>query len=257
MAAATSNSQALLPTARLDPYVRSRRSRTDTRRVDSGLKAYGTLIEGLAKRPPVTRLMIGRESFSAMARRFIGSEQAVAVNQLQSWEMFPNFLRSQGKTAAIEYVADVAELEMAQGKARDAANLPTLGGQAFPLLLRAEQFRLGLVLHPSVFLVSSRFPIVTIWEINKSNDADRRVHRWGAECALVARPFFDVEVRRLLPGGYAFIGALSQGRTLAEARDAGNTADPTFDFAVNRALLLEAKVVVGIRERAGLERLTA
>jgi hypothetical protein len=146
---------------------------------------------------------------------------------------------------------------MVQGKARDAADALPLGGQAFPLLLWAEQFRLSLVLHPSVFLVASRFPIVTIWEINKSDDADRRVGRWGAECALVARPFFEVEVRRLPPGGYAFINALSQGSTLAEAFGAGNTADPRFDSAINRALLLEANVVTGIRERAGVERLTA
>jgi hypothetical protein len=98
---------------------------------------------------------------------------------------------------------------------------------------------------------------VTIWEINKSDDARRGVERWSAECALVTRPFPEVEVRRLSAGGYAFIGALSQGRTLAEALDAGNAGDPRFDRAINRALLLEANVVTGIRERARVERLTA
>jgi len=222
------------------------------------LEAYRSLVDGLTKRFPVTRRMIGHESFSAMACRFIGSERAAVVTQLQNWEMFPNFLRSQGNAASIEYIADIAELEMAQGKARDAADALPLGGQALPLLLRAEQFPgLGLALHPSVFLVASRFPIVTIWEINKSDDARRGVERWSAECALVTRPFFKVEVRRLPPGGYAFISALSQGRTLAEALDAGNAADPRFDSAINRALLFEANVVTGFRERARVERLTA
>jgi hypothetical protein len=201
--------------------------------------------------------MVGHEAFVAMAHRFIVSERAAVVTRLQNWEMFPSFLRSQGNAASIEYIADIAELEMAQGKARDAAAAVPVGAQSLQSLLRTERPEvLRLALHPSVFFLASRFPIVTIWEINKSDDARRGVERWSAECALVTRPFFKVQVRRLPPGGYAFI-ALSQGRTLAEALDAGNAADPRFDSAINRALLLEANVVTGIRERARVERLTA
>jgi len=255
--AAAANSQALLPTVRFAPRVPSRRLRTKTRRADNVLEAYRSLADGLAKRFPVTRRMVGHEAFVAMAHRFIVSERAAVVTRLQNWEMFPSFLRSQGNAASIEYIADIAELEMAQGKARDAAAAVRVGAQFLQSLLRTERPEvLRLALHPSVFLLASRFPIVTIWEINKSDDARRGVERWSAECALVTRPFFKVEVRRLPPGGYAFISALSQGRTLAEALDAGNAADPRFDSAINRALLLEANVVTGIRERARVERLT-
>ena len=65
-----------------------------------------------------------------------------------------------------------------------------------------------------------------------------------------ARPLLEVEVRRLPPGGHAFISALSQGRTIAAAIDAATAADPKFDMAINRALLIEANVVIGIREQA-------
>ena len=72
------------------------------------------------------------------------------------------------------------------------------------------------MLHPSVYLVQSRFPIVTIWESNQSM-ASGMIDRWSAEAALVARPFLEVEVRRLPPGGYAFLRALSEGQTVATA----------------------------------------
>jgi hypothetical protein len=256
--AAAANSRALLPTGRFDACVPSRSARTKTRQAESGWEAYRSLADGLAKRFPVTRQMVGYEAFVAMAHRFIVSERAAVVTRLQNWEMFPSFLRSQGNAASIEYIADIAELEMAQGKARDAAAAVPVGAQSLQSLLRTERPEvLRLALHPSVFFLASRFPIVTIWEINKSDDARRGVERWSAECALVTRPFFKVEVRPLPSGGYAFISALSQGRTLAEALDVGNAADPRFDSAINRALLLEANVVTGIRERARVERLTA
>jgi hypothetical protein len=98
---------------------------------------------------------------------------------------------------------------------------------------------------------------VTIWEANQSDDENGMVDRWSAESALVARPFLEVEVRRLPPGGYAFISALSHGSTIAAAIDAGIAADPKFDIAINRALLVEANVVVGIHERARMEQLNA
>jgi hypothetical protein len=98
---------------------------------------------------------------------------------------------------------------------------------------------------------------VTIWETNQSEHQDGRVDRWSAECTLVARPFLEVEVRRLPPGGHAFISALSQGHTIAAALDAATATDPTFDIAINRALLIEANVVIGIREQARTAQLNA
>jgi hypothetical protein len=76
------------------------------------------------------------------------------------------------------------------------------------------------------------------------------IERWRAESALVARPFNRVEVRRIPPGGYPFIRALSQGETVSAAIDATVAATPHFNIAVNLAFLIEANVVIGIRQRA-------
>jgi hypothetical protein len=157
------------------------------------------------------------------------------------------FLRRKGKAVSIEYVADIAELERARGKAKYAADALPIDAHAFPLLPAERLMGLRLVLHPSIFLVASRFPIVTIWEANQSEHENGRIHRWSAECALVTRPFLEVEVRRPPPGGHAFISALSQERAIAEALDTATAADPKFDIAINRALLIEANVVIGIR----------
>ena len=66
----------------------------------------------------------------------------------------------------------------------------------------------------------------------------------------MARPFAEVEVRRLPPGGRAFIGALWQGKTIAAAIKAGVAAAPVFDSDGNLAFLIGADVVVGVRQPA-------
>ena len=66
----------------------------------------------LAARFPVVRRLVGVHSFAVMARRFIRSEPPGAPIPLRYGENFSRFLRSQGNAASIEYVADIAELEM-------------------------------------------------------------------------------------------------------------------------------------------------
>ena len=253
---ALANVQTPVSVARFGPHAPLRVPGTKRRRPD-GLAAHRSPLAGLITHFPVTRRVAGDESFDAMARRFIVTERSCPASRFSNWEAFPSFLRSQGKAASIEYVADIAELEMARAKAKYAADALPIGAHAF-LSLRAERLRgLRLVLHPSIFLVPSRFPIVAIWETNQSEHQNGRVDRWRAECALVARPFLEVEVRRLPPGGHAFIGALSQGCTIVAALEAATAADPKFDIAINRALLIEANVVIGIREQARTEQLDA
>ena len=106
------------------------------------------------------------------------------------------------------------------------------------------------MLHPSVFLIQSRFPIVTAWENHQTNDADGMIERWGAEAAIVARPFLEVEVRRLPSGGYAFLRALSEGKTVATAVEIAIEVTPQFDTVSSLRLIDEARIIVGAQETA-------
>ena len=221
---------------RTDDRVLARRDRTSP-------------IDLLAARYPVTRRLVGAPSFRIAARRFILNEPPSAPIPRSYGDSFPRFIRSLGNAACIEYVADVAELEMLRHKAKHAAHAQPSGAPALSSL-RAERLReLRIFPHPSVCLVQSRFPIVTIWETNR-NDRDGMIEQWVAEAAVVARPLLKVEVRRLPFGGYAFLSALSKGKTVATAAEIATAVSPKFDVASNLALLDDAKVVVGIHEAA-------
>lgn len=223
-----------------------------SRNTDGSLAAHAVVspVDVLAARFPVTHRLVGEESFRAMARRFVASEPPCMPTLDQYGEMFPRFLRRRGKTASIEYVADIAELEMARNKAHHAADAGPVAPQAFASLRPAKHNRVRILFHPSVFLVASRFPIVTIWRNNQTGGEGAMIDRWRTESALVARPFFGVEVRCLPPGGHVFISTLTDGHTIAAAGEAGMTVAPNFDIASNLAILAEANVVVALREDA-------
>jgi hypothetical protein len=211
-----------------------------------------SLIELLAARHPVTRRLAGESSFRIVARRFIIADPPSAPVPNGFGDNFPRFIRSLGNAACIEYVADVAELETLRWKAQYAPKVQPIAASGLSSL-RAEKLKeLRVTLHPSVCLVQSRFPIVTAWENNQTNEASGDlIERWAAEAALVSRPLLEVEVRRLPSGGYAFFRAIFEGKTVATAFRIATETAHTFDIVSNLKLIEDAKLAVDIQEAAG------
>jgi hypothetical protein len=154
-------------------------------------------------------------------------------------------LRGLGDSASFAYLADIAELEMARVRAYYATDVVRVGAQALSSFSAERLDELRVILHPSVSLIASPFPIVTIWEAYQSDERDGMIDRWGAEAALVAKPFVDVEIWRLPAGGHAFTSAVHEGATVAEAAEAGMVETPDFDLASNLATLIKANIVIG------------
>ena len=74
-----------------------------------------------------------------------------------------------------------------------------------------------LTLHPSLAVVRSNHPIVSIFELNTQTGEVPPTRLEGREDALVVRPKLEVEIRRLPPGGASFVLALKEQKRLAEA----------------------------------------
>lgn len=214
-------------------------------RCSAGRRAQIDVLSGLF---PVVRKLLGEESFTALASQFVGAGQAVLAWPWLDQE-FPKFLRVFGRGASIEYLADIAELEKARARATRFPGIATLSPSRLWSAIRHPIDTMRFDFHPSVSLIKSRFPIVTIWELNRS-DEDCALEHWGAERALVAGCFKGAAVWRLSPGGFAFLGALLGGATWAGAIEVASDCDRSFDVRVSRTLLIEADIVIGLRVRS-------
>ena len=246
---ALARSQENLAAALFDPLARvpapiadaDLRARTDFRRADIAT----FLIRALAAHYPVVRRLIGDDSFLDVARRFVATQPPRMPLVQHFGEAFPRYLRSLGDGASFEYVADLAELEAARARAHHSADAIPLDARAFAFLSAARFAEFGVHLHPSVTMIASRFPIVTIWKANQTDGDDGVIDRWRPEAALVARPFLDVDVLPLPAGGHAFMTSMSDGSTIAAGIAAAMVHDPEFDLAATLTMLVEANIVIG------------
>lgn len=203
------------------------------------------LINALAVRYPVTRKLLWDDAFNHVARLYITAEPPRSPVMFEYGGSFPRFLRSVGQGTASDYLADVAELEAARTLAYHAVDAAPLPRDAFAAVAPEDLPELRLTLHPSAVLLKSRFPVVSTWEANRSGN-DNSLRTWKPECALIARPYLQVEVRPLSTGVHAFIAALAEGCTLGTAIAKAGGSHAGFDLSEAFSTLIAADALIGL-----------
>ncbi|MGY4475385.1 HvfC/BufC N-terminal domain-containing protein [Bradyrhizobium sp. USDA 3364] len=206
------------------------------------------LIDTLQAAFPAVCRIVGVEFFRAMARIYAASSPPDSPIMLGYGASFPDFIEAFEPATILPYLADIARIERAWTEAYhafDAAPIdPTILLGVAPDALPALQLRL----HPSVRVVRSRFPALTIWRMNVGDGVPHPVDLdAGGEDTLVARPEADVELRALPDGGADFLSALLDGLSVLEATKAAFISDSSFDLPANLSGLLLAGAVVGYR----------
>lgn len=201
------------------------------------------LIKAIAARYPAVRKLLWDDAFSRAAYLYVMSEPPRSPVMHEYGDGFPRFLRNIGQSVASDYLADVAELEAARSRAYHAADATPVSREAFAALAPDDLPELRVKVHPSVALLQSRFPVVSIWQANRY-DNDNTITRWMPECALIARPYLEVEVRPLSAGAHAFIWALMEGHTVGSATAYAMAGVPDFDLGEGFSALIAAEIVV-------------
>jgi hypothetical protein len=156
---------------------------------------------------------------------------------------FPDFVSGFPPAATLPYLADVARLESAYWQAYHAADARFLDAAAFTAIASERLASIRMEFLPSFFLVTSIFPIVSIWHTNVHDAEVQPVDLSVGESAAVARPELDVEIHRLPSGAAKFLESLRTGHMLADAAAAGAAADQRFDLAHNLRGLIETRIV--------------
>jgi Putative DNA-binding domain len=205
-----------------------------------------SLINVLTARFPVILRLIGDDAFRGLALRFITLYPPRSPVLMGYGDGFAEFLRCLSVTAMAEYLADIARLEVARGHAYHAVDAEPVAPECFAALTPAELPALQVLLHPSLTLLRSRFPVVSAWEVNQVG-AEQVIRCWKGEDAAVFRPCYEVQVIRLAEGGFAFLSALADGATLASAIEAAVGDNAAFDLAANLAMLAGSGVAVELR----------
>ena len=202
-----------------------------------------SLVNALRAKFPATERIVGGDFFAAMARLYLAAHPPTSKILHTYGDDFCDFIAAFEPAAGLHYLADVARLEAARTRAYHAADAQPLTAAAFARIDPESIGLLRLTLHPSLQILRSAHPLVTIWAMNAGEIELGAVDEDIAEDALVLRPALTVTVSALPPGGATFLLALADGTTLADSAAHAASDDARFDLTANLAGLVRSGIV--------------
>jgi len=216
------------------------------------------LTEALRAAFPAVCRIVGEEFFRAMARAYVLSEPPASPVLLNYGAGFADFVAHFEHAESLPYLPDVARIDRAWTEAYHAPEAVALEPDAFAVISGDLAPKIRLDLHPSLRVVRSQFPALTIWRMNVRDGVPGPVDlESGGEDALVLRPAADVEVRSMPRGAAEFIASLASGQPLIDAATSAIGADGSFDLAANLAALIGAGLFTGYGIVAAAEQLAS
>jgi len=204
------------------------------------------LVESLRSRFPVTAKIVGDEFFTGMADVFIRAHPPQSPLLLAYGDDLPDFAEAFPPLEQLPYLADVIRLEIARSHAYHAADRAPLDPSALSGLAAERLPELVFEPHPSLAIVRSDHPVLTIWSMNSGEISPAPIEPWIAQDALVVRPRLMVNVHSLPAGGAVFIQALRSGKSLGAAIEMALADNPDFDITANLAGILQTGSFIAI-----------
>jgi len=204
-----------------------------------------SLTGALSLRFPVVRRLVGDDYFTALAGVYAEADRPKSPVLAEWGEGFAGFLAAFPPLAAYPYLADVARIEQARGRAFHAADAPPVDPA---IVSAADPEAVRLILHPSVILLRLSHPAVSICARSQPGAGALPVGA-GPETALILRDAaFAVPVRALGAGDAALVEAMLCGAVLARASlraqgcDPGHDPQPILVALMRAGAIIDAKV---------------
>lgn len=146
------------------------------------------------------------------------------------------------------YLADMVRLAAARRRSLRVPDLPPIAPEALAAIPVCAWEDLRALLRPSVQVVASAWPILSLWEGRLAAES----LPGGGEDVLIVRRGDELAMHRLPRGGAAFLSALRKRATFAQARSEALRV-PGFDLVEVLALIFSTEVIAGL-DRPGARR---
>ena len=209
---------------------------TTTRRLEIYRhNVYANLRGVLTEIYPVILAVVGDAFFQHAADQFVKAQPSRSGDLNQFGREWAVFLGGYPHAAELPYLSDVAHLEWAWHEAFHAGDAPRFDLARLAAMPAEVHGSLCLVLHPTVRLVKSDFPILRIWEVNQPGFTGEIKVDWDApaDTLLIRRDMTDgvsVLIERITNQEHAFLRALWRHATLEAATTAALAIDAAFDL---------------------------
>ena len=192
-----------------------------------------SLTDALQAVYPSVHRLVGEGFFKYLADSYIRAHPSQSGNLHDFGQELEAFIAGFEPATTVPYLADVARLEWDQHLVFHAAEHSPLDLRRLSAVPDEQRTELRFRFHPASKLMSSRYPVLTIWEA--CGDEQERTRTVSAdkegEQVLIIRRKEKVELHRLSGGEHTFLRFLKDGYRLGTAYERAAEVEKCFDLA--------------------------
>lgn len=177
---------------------------------------YISLTEYLQACFPVTLALVGVEFFAQLSKAFIQRHPLEEASFGRYGRLFPEFVVDCEQTQSLPYLADVVQLEWSMEASKACTHRQFFPFESLARLTTGQQACLVFDLAEGVELISSHFPVFSIWQGATNGDLDQ-INMDNAEQAVIypAQPG-EAKVISLLAQPFQLLTAFRAGTALSD-----------------------------------------
>ena len=197
-----------------------------------------TLFETLKDTYSIVCKLVGEEFFRYCVNEYVKMHKPESGNLHDYGEEFPEFLKEFTPTKELKYLPDIAMMQYYMDLAYFAADNEKIDRNKLAAVPPEQLENLKFKLHPSVYLVSSDYPLDKIKDmVEKSDDGDDQAGGeqinldQGGVNLLVVRPEYEVNLIVISDAEYEFLRNIKEGKGLFESFEQAIAKDESFDIS--------------------------
>lgn len=201
---------------------------------------------------PVLRRRVGDDYFRQLAASYRKAFPSRSGDLHWAGRSFAEFLDQHLRDGDYAWLADLARLEWACEEAAIAAELAATEAASLAGFAPEDLERLRFGLQPSLRLMSSAFPIFSVWFANQSENAPPVDQSAQSEQGMVRARNGELEVQVLGADVHAYLEATMGGAKLADAMQAAALDErrlvEVLSFLFSKGLVVSTTLEEDVRE---------
>ncbi|MDX1529595.1 MAG: DNA-binding domain-containing protein [Gammaproteobacteria bacterium] len=210
-----------------------------------------SLLEGLAKVFPATRILVGERYFDTMASVYVAARPPRDPRLSVYGHDFPRFLSGRGELEGSLFAAEVARLEWTLAEIGEAPDAPVVEWTTFLRMLVENAGALSLRFPSSVVLFDSEWPVHEIRKLALKNADEHAIASLtelsGSTRLLLYRDRDDDPCELPLDdAGATAVLLLRAGRSFNQAARAAVAVDPAYPVTALLRFLFQSGLVAGL-----------
>jgi len=194
---------------------------------------WGNLHDMLAYVYPVIEQLVGKEFFRYLTQQYIAQHPSASGNLHHYGAEMAGFIAAFEPAQGLVYLPDVAKLEWACHRAYFADDVAKLDVSRLSKIQSVNYPNLILQIDPACYLVSSSYPITTIWNAHQPG-ANYDFHislESGPSNALVTRQLSTVIVSEMAEAEAIWMQKILSGVSLGKATAVALECHTDFDLS--------------------------